>query len=475
MSLQLIAFDFGTTTSKAIVAEAALVRNAITGRTEIQTVKTIARPEPVFTPFAENADILDEARISELVERWLPEAAQGPIAGGVIITGLAAKKQNAATIAEAVRRRIGETVIAVADDPGQESWLAFMGSIAGLSAAHPETRFLNFDIGGGTTNLALGANKTVSATGSLWVGARHFKFAPGTYDLLGVSPYGEKVLKTLGLKTVRGAEDARRIADFYVAVLEKIALGQNLKGLRFLEQLRFPKRPQGPPPVATFSGGVGEVVYRLNRGESFSTTAFGDLGVDLAHAILRSPVLAGKLAEYIPQNLGRATVSGLAFHGVEVSGSTTFVRRRDILPLRHLPLLGRISPAMPQAEIDRLIARVLDSGRGACLQAVFDADVKGEMENLAGRLARALRKNRFPKGIPLIIFMPQNLGKTFGHYATEWGRLAADLLVIDEIESDVIEKKAYFAAINPCAGANEHADRGQNMLVSFYGGLDHVE
>jgi ethanolamine utilization protein EutA len=478
MAIRLIAFDFGSTTSKALEASAQLVRNAVTGRTEIRELETIFRSEPVFTPFL--GEKLDEARVHALVDGWLAaNPAANPadtVAGGVIVTGLAAKKENAKAIATAVRSRIGEAVVAVADNPGQESWLAFMGSCATLSGAHPRERFLNFDIGGGTTNIALGANKTVESMGSLWVGARHFRFAPGTYRLEGLSPQGGALLADLGLRAQKGAAlaagDAARIADHYTKALET-AVSQNprpadRRKLTGLEQLPFPLVPAGRQPILTFSGGVGELVYRIAKGERFPLTPFGDLGVELATAIVASPVLSRSLLDFVPQNLGRATVCGLAFHGVEASGNTVFLPRPELLPLRDLPLLGRISAGTSRLEMDQLVARAKQLPGGSCLLVGEELADLDQLKEVAAKLSFALRKNRFPKGVPLIIFTPQNLGKTLGHYATEWGRLALDLIVIDEIERDAVEKQAYFASVHRSgAGGKEN-----NLLVSFYGGMD---
>ena len=76
--------------------------------------------------------------------------------GGALLTGLTARRDNAATVVRLIRRRLGDTLVAAADDPCLESWLAFMGSAAGLSREHPGRPALILDIGGGTTNLALG-------------------------------------------------------------------------------------------------------------------------------------------------------------------------------------------------------------------------------------------------------------------------------------------------------------------------------
>ena len=62
-------------------------------------------------------------------------------------------------------------MIATAGDPALESWLAFMGNCHALSLAKPGVPIVNIDVGGGTTNLALGIDGQVVAAGALHVGA----------------------------------------------------------------------------------------------------------------------------------------------------------------------------------------------------------------------------------------------------------------------------------------------------------------
>ena len=82
-----------------------------------------------------------------------------------MITGLAARSDNAAALTRVISERIGDSLIAAADDPRLESWLAFMGNCATLSRARGQTAVINLDIGGGTTNPALGLNGAVSLCG----------------------------------------------------------------------------------------------------------------------------------------------------------------------------------------------------------------------------------------------------------------------------------------------------------------------
>jgi len=186
----------------------------------------------VFTPFLNTR--MDLEKLSRYLDYWIRESNTNPeeiFSGGAIITGLAAEQSNARDITELIRSRISEAVIATADDPQFESWLAFMGSCFSLSRLYPDLPFINIDIGGGTTNPALGINGNVISTGCFFIGARHFRFKPGTYLLTGISDYGKillnglKIQKSLGSTLDKAEVDA--ILDFYMEALHAIVKGDN--------------------------------------------------------------------------------------------------------------------------------------------------------------------------------------------------------------------------------------------------------
>src|SRR5439155_14447741 len=131
----------------------------------------IFRSELVFTPLGPD-DRLDLTDVERLLEIWLAagQVHSGELfGGGALLTGLTAQKKNAASLVRLIRQRLGDALVATADDPCLESWLAFMGSSAGLSRSHPELSVLNLDVGGGTTNLALGKAGEVLRTGCFFV------------------------------------------------------------------------------------------------------------------------------------------------------------------------------------------------------------------------------------------------------------------------------------------------------------------
>ena len=149
--LKLVGLDFGSTTCSAVVAGARLHEDRLTGRRELVEVTPRYRSELAFTPFVERPDAPDEPdednelidleAAARLLDGWLAAGdVRGPelFGGGALITGLCARKANAARLAELVRARLGEAVIATADDPCLESLVAFLGSCGELSRGEPQ-------------------------------------------------------------------------------------------------------------------------------------------------------------------------------------------------------------------------------------------------------------------------------------------------------------------------------------------------
>ncbi len=331
----LAGLDVGSTTSSLLIVRATLRGHGVSGRMELAEAEVVRHPDPVFTPF--KADAVDLPALETIVDGWLAAAGDAPDAwfsAGALVTGLAARGTTADAIRRFVRTRIGNAVVAATDDPCLESWLAFQGSVGTLHHACAGRPIIHLDIGGGTTNSALGVGGTVISTGCHFIGARHFRFVPGTWQLVGMSPHGEALAGHLGAEVSVGAElsaDAReRILDWYVAGLEAIVGGDTAHfdddAGRLHEQVPFTRPPSGADAVVTFSGGVGALVYRIASSQPLpGTTAYGDLGIDLARRIVASPVLARDIRQHVPANAGRATVTGLTLHGAEVSGTTLYL------------------------------------------------------------------------------------------------------------------------------------------------------
>jgi ethanolamine utilization protein EutA len=467
-AVKLIGLDFGTTTSSAVVAAARLVRSAVSGRVELDQVRECYRSEMVFTPL-DDADRLDESRVREHLDAWLRAGDVDPgeiFGGGALLTGLTAQKENAATLVGLIRGRLGDALVATADDPCLESWLAFMGSCAGLSRSHPELSVLNLDVGGGTTNLALGKAGEVLRTGCLFVGARHIQVFPGTYRIVRLSRYAVALLDHLdihkGIGDCLSAAEVDAVLDFYLGLMEAAVLGRAAafdEAVAHLhEQVPFRLSAIEGEIAVTFSGGVGELLYAYVAGKPWpSTTCYGDLGVDLAQRIAASPAWSRHLRQYRPASAGRAMVYGLLRHSTDVSGSTLFLARPEVLPLADVPILGKVSASSTDAQLRDVFGLVLRSRRGGCVRVEIGGESAVVVREIGGRLAGVLRELPFPAALPLVLLVRENVGKVLGHYVTEWGGLPLGLVVIDEVTA----RDAQYVHLG--------RPRDQVVPVSFYG------
>jgi ethanolamine utilization protein EutA len=466
--VELFGLDFGSTTSRAEAATARLVRDVATGRIEVGEVAITYRSNVVFTPFIDSE--IDLLRVQQYLDRWLIDSAVDPrrlIGGGTLITGLAARSPNAPALAALLRKRLGPNVLATAADPHLESWVAFMASCAELSRQHPEHTFVNLDIGGGTTNLALGRDGTVSETGALHVGARHIQVRPGSYVITALSEVGRALLtfhrfaRHIGDSLTRDEVDA--LVGFQVQVLEAAVRGDREffanPCARLHEAFALPVPDEEQPISYTFTGGVGELIYRILLGEALpEQTEYGDLGIELAQAIARSSILVPPHAlRRIPTERARATVHGMLRHGTEISGTTIYLPRPEVLPLPDLPILARLSQRSSDQEIDQALRLAARCPQGACLQVSAGCATLAEVRTLASRVRAALLRNDFPSERPLVFVLFDNTGKLFGNYLTDWGKLRQNVVVIDEV------------ANRHMAFVNIGRLRSQVVPVSFYG------
>ena len=462
----LVGLDIGTTTSSAVVASSQLTRNAVTGRSELTSIHEIYRSETVLTPL--HGDLLDETALAGYLDEWLAAGRVDPqqvFGGGALVTGLAAQRANAPAVVRTVRRRLENALIATANDPNLESWLAFMGSCAALSRSHPEIPIVNLDIGGGTTNLALGMAGSVLRTGCLRIGARHIQVNPGSYRIRSISRYAQELLAALRIDKGPGDclvdAEVDAVIQYYISLLTSTVNGHpDLSGspLTSLHEVSRFSMPRDMGNVAiTVSGGVGALIYaHLNGAPWPSRTHYGDLGIDLAKRLLTIP-WAKSLRTFAPKSAGRATVYGLLRHNTEVSGKTLFLPNPDCLPLSDVPILGVITGHSTTDDITNLASLAKQSHVGGCLRIDLSASDGDSVRAVAKRFSKVLDSIDYSCQRPLILLVNENVGKVLGNYITGWGTQPLNLVVIDEVTS----RNAEYVQIGKI--------REQVVPVSFYG------
>jgi len=449
-TLPLVGLDFGTTTSSALVAEGLVRRNVVTGRMELTVTRETYRSPLVFTPL--DGDRLDLAATLRLVDDWLAKGGIVPGVtdiggGGALLTGLSARRENATGLVAAIRARLGTALVATADDPCLESWLAFQGSCAPLSRRHPEALFLNLDIGGGTTNLAVGLDGNVLATGCLFVGARHVRFVTGSRRIEALSPNARSLFAALGIAAGPGDDlpsaDLERLLDWYLALLDSAVAGDAVDpaARSALGHVQIPFLP--PPlaaapnahPIVTLSGGVGEMVYAAARGAAPpGITPYGDLGVDLAHRLLTHPTWSRHWRAVLPEGGGRATVAGLLRHATRISGASIHLPAPSLLPLTDLPIVGSLLPHAEETVLRATLALARRAPTGAAVHVRGLLPEAVGVRTFGARLASILEGVAWPEDRALVLLLDSNCGKALGQCATRWGQLTLPLVVVDELD-----------------------------------------
>lgn len=465
----LVGLDFGTTTSSCLVGDAEVRRGAASGRMELASLVERFRSPLVPTPIRD--DRLDVAAAERLLDGWLAGAEVDPatlVGGGALLTGLTASTRDAPALVAAIRARLSGALVATADDPRLESWLAFQGACAARSRRHPDRFFVHVDVGGGTSNLALGRAGEVRATGSLFVGARHVRLRPGSRRIERVSPQAAALLSELGIDAGPGdllaEDDVARIVAWQVDLLDAATSGRALPTdpvtaahvqVPFAADLGA---DAWADVAVTISGGVGELVHASVAGADLpGTAAFGDLGVDLARALVAHPRLSPQWRRWPGEAGGRATCLGLLRHTVRLSGTSLHLPRPGILPLADLPIVGGLGPADDDAALVRLVDLAKRSPTGAGLRLTGLEPTADAVRALGGRLARALATVEWPRERALVLLLDADCGKALGACVTRYGAVELPLLAIDALDLP----DAAFAAIGvPVDGA---------VPVSFHG------
>jgi ethanolamine utilization protein EutA len=483
--LNSVGIDIGSSTSHLMFSRLLLMRvgEAMSSRFEIVERAVTYQSPILLTPYVGGTTIdvgaldhfIGEAYQAAGVER------DGIDAGAVIVTGEAAKKENAEAIAALFAEQAGKFVCATAG-PNLEALMAAYGSGAvDLSESRGRT-VLNVDVGGGTTKLSVVQDGRVVETFAINVGARLVAIdAQGRVTR--IEDAARVVADSLGITLKLGVQltpnDQRamadRLADCLLAAIVRGEFSPLAETLLITEPLRFPD----PFDLITCSGGVGEYIM------GSETQAFGDLGPFLGAAIRRHLDTLGIPIAASAARI-RATAIGAAQYTLQVSGSTIFITDGGLLPLHnlqvvapHIPddLVGREFSAASVADAVRASLRrgdVADEDRPLALAIRWDRDpAYRSLRALADGVAEALQP-RTARGLPIVLAFDGDVGGMIGNLLATEVAPGATIVSVDELRlSDfdyidigaelkhvqavpVIVKSLVFRPPHPHAHAHEH-------------------
>lgn len=332
-----VGIDIGTSTTQLVLSNLTLLNQAnpfSVPRITIADKEVIYRSEVHFTPLLDERTI-DAQGVRDIVAEEYRKSGYDKATvqtGAVIITGETARKENARQVLDSLSGFAGDFVVATAG-PDLESILAARGAGADEYSREHRCRLLHFDIGGGTSNLALYDHGELIATGCFDVGGRLIKVDEQrvvTY----ISPGLQQLFPQLRTGWRITSVDLAPVIGALVRALEQAAgLGT---GTDRMEQFCTDGTRWAPPEGVThlsFSGGVADCIFHPPTDDF----AYGDIGVLLGRAIASSAALSQAEKVEGAETI-RATVVGAGAHATDISGSTIFYREIHF-PLKNIPIL----------------------------------------------------------------------------------------------------------------------------------------
>ena len=453
IELRSVGIDIGSSTSHLTFSRLVLRRlgGHLSSRFRVVQRDVVHQSPILLTPYRSPV-MIDTERLDAFVRDTYTQAGLAPDGidtGAVVITGEAARKENAQTILAMFAREAGRFVCATAG-PQLEAIMAAQGSGA-VARSRGGNAVLSVDIGGGTTKLAVCRDGEVAAVAVVNVGGRLVADDGGRITRL--EEAGALVGDAVGLRLAVGqridegakASLAEKMAACLFEVIDRHPLSPLTRRLMYTA----PLADCGLIDIVMFSGGVSEYIYDRER------AVFGDLGKALGKAVrsrLASHPLASRLAT--PLEGIRATVIGAAQYTVQVSGSTIFTPQPDLLPIRNLPVLSvRLGEPLSVAGVAEAVRQAAQGYDADLLSGPLALAIRwpfgpshGELTALGRGLVEALDGRQ----TTVVLAFDRDMARLVGRLMVEELGAKLNLVAVDELE----------------LGAFDYIDVGEPLPVS---------
>jgi ethanolamine utilization protein EutA len=361
-----VGIDIGTSTTQVIFSEITL-ENMASGftvpRINIIDKKVIYKSDIYFTPLISQTEINGE-KIKEIVEKEFKEAGvdkEKVSTGAVIITGETARKKNASLISEQLSDLAGDFVVATAG-PDLESIIAGKGAGAAQLSKKENRIVINFDIGGGTTNIAVFDSGEIIDTTCLDIGGRLIKFDQDN-QIIYVAEKIKKLAAEIGIKIKENTQlkqsELKKITEKMAAILVETVAAEEKSDLYQYLITNHGLSQKIEPDYISFSGGVADYIGQEIEPEE-NIFAFNDIGILLAQQITHSPLYQDYKIVKAEETI-RDTVVGAGSHTTDISGST-ITYNGDVFPLKNVPILKITAKeeANKPADLVEIIKKKLD-------------------------------------------------------------------------------------------------------------------
>jgi ethanolamine utilization protein EutA len=451
-----VGIDIGSSTSHLMFSQLLIGYPSLHQRRPmVLDRRVIARSPILLTPFTGDWNI-EASPLKALVDATFQEAGltrQDIDTGAVIITGEAARRDNARKIAELFSDESGRFVCATAG-PRLESIMAAHGSGAVLKSREEGLTLLNIDVGGGTTKVSLIDDGRIWGTSALNIGARLLAYDDGEI-MTRLEKAGRRFLADLGYDRSIGEkveEDLRRRLGARMAYV----LFDAVSGGKPSWDDLYVTAPMGDLPALDgilFSGGVSEYIYGREA------SAFGDLGPYLGEEIRKEAKKRGFHIGDSSEGI-RATVIGASQYTVQLSGETIHVPEAANLPVRNLrvfmvqvdwesPVAGRAESAIKQA-----LSKRDPEVRGSPFVLAFSSPPffgYGVVQELARGIDETLASLPAEDRPEALVF-EQNVGRVVGGIlSSKWNLPCIDEINLSELDfidvGEVVEGEGFVPVV----------------------------
>ena len=360
-----VGIDIGTSTTQLIFSKIFIENRGSTF--SVPQIKIIGKEviyrSPIYITPLENEITIDAKKVKEIIENEYRKAEmryEDVSTGEVIITGDTARKENAREVLEILSGMAGDFVVATAG-PDLESIIAGKGSGAYSFSEEKNTCIVNFDIGGGTTNIAVFNRGETEDTTCLDIGGRLIKIDEKgniAYVFRKIYDIAQDVNVKLELGKKLDEKDARKISERMAKLIfESVGLLPRTGLYEKVVTYKDFRKNNSDIRYFSFTGGVADYIYGKNEGDVFR---YNDIGIILGEEILKMLGILNIKPVKLNETIG-ATVVGAGSHTTEISGST-ITYSEGIFPIKNIPVLklSETDEKLTSEELKKVIERKLD-------------------------------------------------------------------------------------------------------------------
>jgi len=434
-----VGIDIGSSTSHLMFSELLIGYPSVLQRKPIVLERNVIARSPILlTPFSGDWNI-EAGPLKQLVDATFSEAGltRADIdTGAVIITGEAARRDNAARIAELFADESGKFVCATAG-PALETIMAAHGSGAVQQSREQGLTLLNIDVGGGTTKISLIQEGRIRGTTAVNLGARLVAYN-GADEIVRLEKGGRRFLAALGQHLDFGAKVSQELREALARRMAHVLFDTVMTGQPPWDNFFLSPGLSALPKIdgILFSGGVSEYIYGRE------SDSFGDLGPYLGREIRSEAEKRGFTILEAGEGI-RATVIGASQYTVQLSGETIFVPESLQLPVRNLRVfVVHTNWEAPVAErVENAVIQILGERdpevRGSPFALAFSTPPfvgYGVVQDLAQGIDRAFARLAADDR-PVALVFGQNVGQVVGGMlSTKWNMPCIDEVILSELD-----------------------------------------